>query len=306
MLMAHGPVGRVVELAVRAEASGFRRCWVYDEGLHTRDVWVTLAAIAGATERIPIGPGITNPYTRHPGVTAMAAASLAELSGGRAFLGLGAGGGVTLGPLGIDRTRPAATVGSMVDALRSLWAGETVDVAMPSFRLMQARLGMAPVRIPVWLAGRGPSMMRLGSLVADGFHLSFLPKRHLGAAVAAIRAGGRPLRVSYSTMILGGDEDLPEARRQLAFRLPDQPREVLRGLGVGPDTVSAVRAALAEGGPALAAGLVRDAWLTEFVLEAHSAGAELAGTNGIDEFAVPVLDLDRGEAALAAAAEVTG
>ena len=69
-LMPEGPIGQVVELARLAEASGYRRCWVYDEGVHTRDVYVTLAAIAGATERVGLGPGITNPYVRHPGATA--------------------------------------------------------------------------------------------------------------------------------------------------------------------------------------------------------------------------------------------
>ena len=75
-LMPAGPVAQVVELATLAEARGCRRCWVYDEGMHTRDVYVTLAAIAGATTRIGLGPGITNPYVRHPGATAAAVATL--------------------------------------------------------------------------------------------------------------------------------------------------------------------------------------------------------------------------------------
>ena len=77
---------------------------------------MTLTAIALATERILLGPGITNPYVRHPGVTAAAVATIDELSGGRAFVGLGAGGGLTLDPLGIDRRRPVVTVGHMVSA----------------------------------------------------------------------------------------------------------------------------------------------------------------------------------------------
>ena len=97
-LMPTGAIGDVVELAALAEQLGCRRCWVYDEGVHTRDVYVTLAAIATATDRIGLGPGITNPYVRHPGATASAVASLDELSGGRAFVGLGAGGALTLTP----------------------------------------------------------------------------------------------------------------------------------------------------------------------------------------------------------------
>ena len=79
-LMATAPVSDIVELARRAEKAGCRRCWAYDEGLVTRDVYVTLAAIAGATDRIALGPGITNPYVRHPGATAAAIATLDELA----------------------------------------------------------------------------------------------------------------------------------------------------------------------------------------------------------------------------------
>ena len=54
-----------------------------------------------STDAMEIGPGITNPYTRHPAQTAAAIASLDEVSQGRAFLGIGAGGSLTLDPLGI-------------------------------------------------------------------------------------------------------------------------------------------------------------------------------------------------------------
>ncbi|MCH2621917.1 MAG: LLM class flavin-dependent oxidoreductase, partial [Acidimicrobiales bacterium] len=83
-LIPEAPVSVIRELAVRAEELGYRRCWVYDEGLATRDVYVTLAAILQATSRLIVGPGVTNAYTRHPGQSAAAIATLAEMSGGRA------------------------------------------------------------------------------------------------------------------------------------------------------------------------------------------------------------------------------
>ncbi|MEC8486652.1 MAG: LLM class flavin-dependent oxidoreductase [Actinomycetota bacterium] len=101
-LMAKAPVGEIVELAVLAEQMGYDRCWLFDEGVMTRDVFVTLAAIAERTSTIKIGPGITNPYVRHPGATAAAIASIDELSDGRAFIGVGAGGGLALGPLAVE------------------------------------------------------------------------------------------------------------------------------------------------------------------------------------------------------------
>ena len=69
-LIPEGPLDQLVALAVRAERLGYQRCWVYDEGLATRDVYITLAAIALVTTRMELGTGITNPYTRHPATTA--------------------------------------------------------------------------------------------------------------------------------------------------------------------------------------------------------------------------------------------
>ena len=70
--MVKVPVGEIVELAVLAEQMGYDRCWLYEEGVMPRVVIVTLAAIAGRPSTVEIGPGITNPYVRHPGSTAAA------------------------------------------------------------------------------------------------------------------------------------------------------------------------------------------------------------------------------------------
>jgi len=105
----------MARLAAEAETLGYRRCWVYDEGLATRDAYVTMAAIGAATERIEIGPGITNPYTRHPAQTASAIATLDEVTGGRAFLGIGAGGSLTLDPIGLVREKPLTAVRETIE-----------------------------------------------------------------------------------------------------------------------------------------------------------------------------------------------
>jgi 5,10-methylenetetrahydromethanopterin reductase len=275
-LMPTAPVGMLVELAVEAERLGFSRCWIYDEGLHTRELYVTLAAIAAATERIRIGPGITNPYTRHPGITASAIATLDELSGGRAFVGLGAGGTLTLGPLAIERRRPVAAVGATVDGLRRLFAGGPVTVDGPDFGLDRATLGYGRADIEIVVAGRGPLMTALAARVADAFVLSYVHRDLIGPAVAALRAE-RPLHVVYSTMMAVDDADLEEARAQLTFRLVDSPPEVRDLLGLGPGLVEELRAALAAGGPAAAAPLVRPEWVPAFVLVGtpEQCGAQL-------------------------------
>ncbi|MEC8503447.1 MAG: LLM class flavin-dependent oxidoreductase, partial [Actinomycetota bacterium] len=172
-LMAKAPIGEIVELAVLAEQMGYDRCWLFDEGVMTRDVFVTLAAIAERTSTIKIGPGITNPYVRHPGATAAAIASIDELSDGRAFIGVGAGGGLALGPLAVERTRPLQVVADAVTAMRGLFAGDTVTMTSETFALNNARLEYARPDIEIIMAGRGPRMTSLGGRISDGFYLSY-------------------------------------------------------------------------------------------------------------------------------------
>ena len=296
-LMPDAPVSELVELAVLAERLGLRRCWVYDEGLATRDVYVTLTAIALATSSIRIGPGITNPYVRHPGATAVAVATLDELSGGRAFVGLGAGGGLTLDPLGIARRRPLAAVGETVAALRGLFAGETVDMEGEMVSLRRAHLGYGRADIEIIMAGRGPKMTALGGAVADGFNLSYVHKELLGAHAEMLRtaAGDRPFVISYSTMVAATGADREEARAALTFRLVDSPPEVKALIGMTDAEVESIRTALAAGGPRRAAELVRPEWIDYFVVTGSvaDAGAELRGlltTNDIDEFQLPLLE----------------
>lgn len=307
-------MARIVELAVAAERLGFRRCSVYDEGLAARDVHVTLAAIAAATDQILLGPGITNPHTRHPGVTAAAVASLDELSGGRAFLGLGAGGALTLDPMGIDRGKPLSAVREMVLACRSLFSGERLDFDGETVQFVSARLDYARPDIEIWLAGRGPKMMLTAGELSDGVNLSYVHKGTLGALLSSIRSAavGRPVpKISYTTKIVSSEADLEAARRNLSFRLLDQPGDVQELIGFGPDDAAALRKALGEGGPSVAAPLVEDDWVLPFVVAGTPAecAAELRAMlaeHQIDEFQLPVQELDEAESAMETVAALLG
>lgn len=298
-LLPSGSVGRLAELGALAEQLDFSRCWVYDEGLVTRDVYVTLTAIATRTERIPLGPGITNPYVRHPGATAAAIASLDEYSGGRAFVGIGAGGGLTLDPLGIDRRRPLGAVADTVRALRALFGGERVDLDGDTFSLRGARLTYGRPDIEITVAGRGPRMTALGGQLADGFNLSYIHKDLLGSHTAALRraAAGRPFRISYATAVVTTDEEFEEARAQLSFRLVDSPPAVKERIGMTEEHTAAIRRALGQGGPSAAAAHVDPEWVPSFVVAGTPAACatelrSLLAANDIDEFQLPTSSLE--------------
>lgn len=313
-VLPHGPVERAVEIARLAETLGYERCWVYDEGLAAADVYVTMTAVALATTSLEVGPGITNPYTRHAGVTASAVASLDDLSGGRAFLGIGAGGSLTLDPLSIDRVRPLAAVRETIDACRRLFGGETVNVDGSHVQLSEASLLHARAGTEIWLAGRGPRMLELGGAACDGVLVDFVYKPHLGAAIKRIRSAGKAAgnepRIAYSTMLVTDDDTMAAVKPHLTYRLVDTPADVQEAIGLTDDDAARIRDALADGLEA-AAEHVRDEWALPFVIAGSpdECGQELhrlAAEHGIESFVVPLLDDEPAETLLRSGAEIMG
>lgn len=306
------PVRRLIDLAVRAENRGFSRCWVYDEGIIGRDVYVALTAIALATSKLHVGPGITNPYTRHPAATISAIATLDELSEGRAYLGIGAGGSLTLDAIGLARTRPLTAVRETIEASRRLFSGEVVDLEGTSLQLRQAHCGYGRSDTEIWLAGRGPKMLQLGARTCDGLMLDFIYKPDLMEMIAKIRteaagAGNSP-RISYSTLLITSQESMAAAKRHLSYRLVDSPRHVQEEIGLDESSAAALREALSRGLDA-AGELVRDEWVEPFALVGSPAECsrelrDLFDAAQIDEFLLPILDFQSAERDIDVAAQV--
>jgi len=309
--MPEVPAPEVADLARLAEALGYRRCWVYDEGLTARDVYVTLTAVALATRGVSIGPGITNPFTRHPASTAGAIATLDELAGGRAFLGIGAGGSLTLDPLGIDRRRSMTAVRETVAACRALFSGRQTDYQGTSFSLRKASLAYARPDIEIWLAGRGPKMLALGGEVADGVLLEFIHRdllaEHFDLVRAAGAAAGNNPRLCYSTFVITDTAGMDRAKRHFSYRFLDSPPRVRELIGMTDEDVEVVRAALPDGLDA-AARHIKEEWVEPFVIAgtvdecAHQIAA-LAGL-GVEEFLLPVVEVEGARHLMEIVAEV--
>ena len=251
------PARDVISVAVEAERLGYDYCLVADEGFHP-DVYACLGAIARATDRITLGV-MTNGYTRHPAVTAAAAATVNELSGGRLVVTLLAGGSMVLSPMGIERSRPARVVADAVQALKRLWSGEEVSWKGQTCSLDRAQLGMGPQSIPIWIASRGPRLLELAGQQADGVILTVKPD--LGAALSLVEeaaaTANRPDphrfylgRICYTPELLEGQ------RRTLSFVLMDSPRRVLESLGLTPDEITVVEHAADANRPELVDELV--------------------------------------------------
>ncbi len=143
-----------------AEEMGFDYVGVADSQSLARELYVTLGVVAASTERVMLGPTVSNPLTRHPAVAASAIASINELSKGRAFLGLGSGDSAVLN-LGL---RPArlAELHHYIQSVREMLAGETAE-----YRGDRAHVRWSNNAIPIAMSAEGPRTLAMAGSVAD-------------------------------------------------------------------------------------------------------------------------------------------
>jgi 5,10-methylenetetrahydromethanopterin reductase len=154
-------IERQVAFARLTEELGFELIGYGDTQNLIPDCYVVMTAMALATRRLRIGQTVSNPVTRHPAVTASAMSGLQEISGGRAFLGIGTGDSALIN-IG-EKPATLAQLEAYCRAVRGLCAGETV-----SWRGRDTRLHFAPQRVPIWIAAEGPRSQELAGRIADG------------------------------------------------------------------------------------------------------------------------------------------
>lgn len=156
----------VVKQAQRAEDLGLDAALMSCHYFN-RDPFLTLTAVAEATEQIDVGPVAVNSYEYHPTTLASKMSTLDEFSDGRALFGIGAGDQSTLKEQGIERERPLRRVLETIRATRSLWRGMSVDHA-GTFATENARLRYDANCTPIYVAAQGTHMTRMGMKHADG------------------------------------------------------------------------------------------------------------------------------------------
>ncbi|WP_214105884.1 LLM class flavin-dependent oxidoreductase [Acrocarpospora catenulata] len=242
-------------MVAEIEDRGFEELWLTDSSLHARNVYVYLTLAALRTERIRLGTAVTNPITRHPAVTATAATTIDEVSGGRAVLGIGAGDRPLLA-LG-SKPAPLARLEAAIGAIRRLWAGEHVTLQAPGFTLDDAHM-RDPGRpgLPVYVSASGPKTLELAGRVADGvILLAGLHPEGLRWAIDHIDRGadqaGRPARPKITVFAYGAiDEDEEQALRAgrtIAAWFPQTAPVYCEMAGLSADLVAEVRERYAGG-----------------------------------------------------------
>ncbi|MCU1491861.1 MAG: putative 5,10-methylenetetrahydromethanopterin reductase [Acidimicrobiaceae bacterium] len=261
------PAATFVQLAVVAEEAGFDQLWVSHD-LLLRSAPVLLAAAAGATSRLRLGTGILNPYSAHPVELAMHAATLQEVSGGRAMLGLAAGAAEFLSKAAIKQDRPLARTREAVLACRALLdGGDPSELAgagdwAPGTRLLVPN----DVPVPIYLGAMSPKMLALAGEIADGALALLYPPEHYPVAAAQIAEGARsagrdPAELDVPACVwVSIDEDRERAAAPLAEKLAFYGSAfapyLLARAGLTPADFQPAAAALASGDVALARSLI--------------------------------------------------
>jgi len=298
LLLGDAPVTRLIERTKFAEANGYSAVWLADERFY-REVYTCLGQIAASTSRISLGPCVTDPYSRHPALTAMAIATLDEISSGRAILGIGAGIS-GFAELGIERRKPARAIRESIELIRALLSGQSVDFAGEVIACRGGRLSFAPSRPtpPIYVASNGQLGQRVAAELADGAIMeacaSVAEVRAFRAAItaAAVSAGRDPRKVRVIARLNTSISEDPRAARD-AVR-----PTVARYLGAGrlrTRTIEAQGLALSAEALAGVAGAPYSAGVTPYlpllpmVTDRHVDAFALAGT--IEEVAEHVIAL---------------
>lgn len=238
-------VATAVADARLAEEVGFSLTGVGDSQSMFRELYATAALCAQATRRVLVGPTVSNPITRHPAITASAIATVDEVSGGRAILGLGTGDSALLN-IG-ERPVALRALRTYVETVRALLAGQVVE-----HHGKRMHVGWVGRRTPIYLAAEGPKTLELAGEVADGVIINLgLQAELLRDAVARVRAGAQragrdPAAVDVWTLArVNVCDDVPAGIDEIKMELASNAHHVFRftfeGKSVPPDLVDAIR-----------------------------------------------------------------
>jgi F420-dependent oxidoreductase-like protein len=213
-----------VELAVLADRLGLDSAWVAEAW--GQDAVSVLGFLASRTQRIGLGSGLMQIPARRPTATAMAAASLDVLSGGRFRLGLGLSGPqVSEGWYGVPFTRNLGRTREYVDVVRRTLARERILMDLPEGDPGTGlgkglKLLARPVqdRLPIYLGAIGPKSVRQAGAIADGWLPFLLDPNNAEELMGPLREGAESAGRSLSdidvapVVPLAVDEDLAAAR----------------------------------------------------------------------------------------------
>jgi 5,10-methylenetetrahydromethanopterin reductase len=241
-----------------AEAKGFEAVWQAESRL-VRDAIVPMAAYAAVSERIRIGSGVINNWTRNIGLLAATFLTLDDLAPNRMICGLGAWWDPLARNVGIDRAKPLTAMRETVEVLRRLlnmervtYHGEFIYVDGIELDVVHGR--REPRRVPIMIGATGLKMMEMTGEIADGVVLNYcVPPEYNDDALEQLERGarkaGRTLdeidrpQLIVCSVDLDREKAIDTTRALLAQYLAQQPH-IAKASGVSPDVVEKIQSIL--------------------------------------------------------------
>jgi 5,10-methylenetetrahydromethanopterin reductase len=241
-----------------AEEKGFEQIWQTESRL-VRDAIVPMAAYGAVTERVTIGSGVINNWTRNIGLLAATYLTLDDLAPNRIICGLGAWWDPLAKNVGINRVKPLSAMRETITVMRKLLRLERVTFHGEFHHVEGIELDVVhgrrePRNVPIYIGATGPKMMELSGEIADGVVFNYgMPPEYYDAAVEQIEAGakqaGRTLDEIERPMLIvcSVDHDREKAidasRMLLTQYLAQQPH-FAKANKVSPDVVAKIQSIL--------------------------------------------------------------
>lgn len=241
-----------------AEEKGFEAVWQAESRL-VRDAIVPMAAYAAVTEKISIGSGVINNWTRNIGLLASTYLTLDDLAPNRIICGIGAWWDPLAKNVGIERRKPLLAMRETIEVFRRLLNMEQVTFHGEFHQVEGIELDVVhgrrePRNVPVYIGATGPKMMELTGEIADGVVLNYcVPPEYNNQAMERLEAGAkkadrsvddldRPQLVVCS-VDMDEDKALDTSRELLTQYLAQQPH-IAKASGVSQDIVDEIQSIL--------------------------------------------------------------
>ncbi len=251
-------VADAMEYVQYAEQQGFAAVWQADSRL-VREATVPMAAFAAVTEKIKVGSGVLDMWTRNPARLAATFSTLDDLAPGRILCGLGAWWEPLASKVGVNRRRPLGAMREVVTVVRALLADENVTfhgdyVHLDGVELDYVHQPRRAKQVPIYIGATGMKMMELTGELADGVVLNYLVSPDYNRrAIAALGEGaarvGRDIadldrpQLVVCSLAEDRDEALDAARMLVTQYLGQQPH-IMAASGVSDSLLEKVNAVL--------------------------------------------------------------
>ncbi|MRG59195.1 TIGR03842 family LLM class F420-dependent oxidoreductase [Agromyces sp. CFH 90414] len=207
VLQTNPPASRTIQLAKLAEVHGFSHVWTFDSHLLWQEPYVIYSQILAQTQRIKVGPFVTNPATRDWTVTASVFATLNEMFGNRTVCGIGRGDSAVRVTNGKPTTM--AELRESIHVIRELANSRPVEYRGSQLQFPWSKGS----ELEVWVAAYGPMALKLAGEVGDGFILQLADVDIAAWMIKTVRdaaeaAGRDPMSVKFcvaAPMYVGDD-----------------------------------------------------------------------------------------------------